>query len=136
MFVDRSVGVMNTTSTGGLNGRPRCRGGRPIAHDMPMESVFQLIEPDDVIIDGSPSAGMTIRAAGRPLGQLSGFVIDRAEQEIRYMVVRASGLFKRSRLVPFATPRVDVEGHAIDLDIDERELRQLRNFTPEQLLTV
>jgi hypothetical protein len=101
-----------------------------------MESAFQLIEPDDVIIDGLPSAGMTIRAAGRPLGRLSGFVIDRAEQEIRYMVVRAAGLFTRSQLVPFRTPRVDVEGHAIDLDIDDRELRQLRNFTPEQLLTV
>ena len=100
-----------------------------------MESAFQLIDPDNVIIDGSPSAGMTIRAAGRPLGRLTGFVIDCAEQEIRYMVVRASGLFTRARLVPFAAPRVDVEAHAIDLDIDDRELRQLRNFTPEQLLT-
>ena len=100
-----------------------------------MESPFQLIAPDDVIIDGSPSAGMTIRAAGRPVGRLTGFVIDRAEQQIRYIVVRASGVFTRARLVPFIQPRLDAAARAIDLDVDDRELRQLRNFTPDQLLT-
>jgi hypothetical protein len=99
-----------------------------------METTFQLIEPTDVEIGGVPSSGMTIRAAGRTLGRLNGFVVDTSEQNIRYLVVRASGLFGRPRLVPFAEPRVDVEDRAIDVDVDEGELRQLRHFTPDHLL--
>ena len=99
-----------------------------------METTFQLIEPNDVMIAGMPSAGMTIRAAGRTLGRLSGFVVDATQQNIRYLVVRASGWFSRPTLVPFAEPRVDVAERAIDVDVNEQELRQLRHFTPEHLL--
>jgi hypothetical protein len=100
-----------------------------------MESAFQLVKPDDVVIAGLPSAEMTIRAAGRTLGRLRGFVVERSPDRIRYLIVRASGLFAKSRLVPFVDPRVDVEEHAIELDITERDLWQLRNFTTKQLLT-
>jgi hypothetical protein len=96
--------------------------------------MFQLIEPTDVEIAGLPSAGMTIRAAGRTLGRLSGFVVERAQHQIRYLVVRASGIVGRSTLVPFSEPRIDVEHHAIEVDVDEGVLWQLRHFTPEQLL--
>ena len=99
-----------------------------------MKPTFQLIEPAGVVIDGQPSDGMTIRVAGRTLGRLCGFIVEPAQQQIRYLVVRASGLFGRSTLVPFAEPRVDVEHRAIEVDIDEGVLRQLRHFTPEQLL--
>jgi len=99
-----------------------------------MEPTFQLIEPTDVEIAGMPSADMTICAAGRTLGRLSGFVVERAQQEIRYLVVRASDLVGRLTLVPFSEPRVDVEHHAIEVDVDEGVLWQLRHFTPEQLL--
>lgn len=99
-----------------------------------MDSTFQLIEPDAVEIGGMPSAGMTICAAGRTLGRLSGFVVERAQHQIRYLVVRASGFLGRSMLVPFSEPRVDIEHHAIEVDVDEGVLRQLRHFTPEQLL--
>lgn len=100
-----------------------------------MDSAFQLVKPDDVLIAGLPSAGMTIRTAEHTLGRLRGFVIERTQHRIRYLVVRASGLFAKSRLVPFANPRVDIDTRAIEVDIDDRELRQLRNFTPDQLLT-
>jgi hypothetical protein len=101
---------------------------------MESEPTFQLIEPTDVEIAGLPSADMTIRAAGRTLGRLSGFIVERAQQQICYLVVRASDLFGESTLVPFRVPRVDVEHHAIEVDVDERELWQLRHFTPTQLL--
>ena len=48
-----------------------------------MKPSFQLVEPDDVVIDGVPAAGMTIRAAGRALGRLRGFIVDSAEQHVR-----------------------------------------------------
>lgn len=101
-----------------------------------MESGFRLVKPDDVVIAGLHSADdMTIRAGGRTLGQLGGFVIERSHFRIRYLLVRASGLFEKSTLVPFADPRIDVDARAIEVDIDDRELTQLRNFTPQHLLT-
>ena len=87
------------------------------------------------MIDGLEGADMTIRAGGRTLGQLGGFIIERSQSRIRYMLVRASGLLGKSTLVPFADPRIDVDARAIEVDIDDRELWQLRNFTPRHLLT-
>ena len=103
---------------------------------MSMESSpFELLEPATVTIAGAPSAGMIIRAAtGRTLGRLRGFVVESAHQQIRYLVVRASGLFGKTTLIPFSAPRVDVEGRAIEVDVDDRDLWLLRNFTPDQLL--
>ena len=99
-----------------------------------MECEFQVVKPEEVVIAGLPSKDLTICAAGRTLGRLRGFVIDRAQQRICYLIVRASGLFAKSTLLPFAEPRVDVAAHSIELAIDEHEVWQFRNFTPEQLL--
>jgi len=100
------------------------------------QSPFELVEPTEVVIAGLPSVGMTIRSAtGRRLGRLRGFVVERAHQRVRYLVVRTSGIWKKTTLVPFSTPRLDVKRRAIEIEVDDRELWQLRNFTPEQLLT-
>ena len=108
--------------------------GNRIAPLEAMECEFQVVKPDEVVIAGLPAADMTICAAGRTLGRLSGLVIDRAHSRICYLIVRASGLFAKSTLLPFAEPRVDVEARAIELAIDEQQVWQFRNFTPEQLL--
>jgi hypothetical protein len=101
-----------------------------------MECEFQLVKADEVVIDGLPStADLTIRACGRTLGRLRGFIVERAQQQVRYIVVRASGLFTKSTLIPFSDVRIDVDGRVIDVDIDEQAIWQLRNFTPDQLLT-
>jgi hypothetical protein len=79
---------------------------------------------------------MTIRAAtGRALGRLAGFVVDAAEQHVRYLVVRGSGLFAKTRLLPYSTPRVDFEHRVIEIDVSDQQIRQLRDFTPKVLLT-
>ena len=101
-----------------------------------MSSSFQLVEPEDIVIEGVPATGMTIRAAtGRALGRLRGFVVDAAEQHIRYLAVRGSGLFPKTRLLPFSMPRVDFDRRIIEIDVNDFQLWQLRNFTPEALLT-
>jgi sporulation protein YlmC with PRC-barrel domain len=100
-----------------------------------MQSSFQYVEPDRVAIAGVPAAGMTIRtAAGRVLGRLAGFIIDSAEQHVRYLAVRGSGLFARTKLLPFAMPRVDFDRRIIEIDVSDQVLLQLRDFTPEALL--
>jgi len=98
-------------------------------------STFRYVEPADIVIAGVPAAGMTIRAAtGRGLGRLSGCIIDTADQHVRYLVVRGSGLFARARLLPFSMPRVDFDRRIIEVDVSDQQLWQLRDFTPEALL--
>ena len=99
-----------------------------------METAFQFVEPDGATVDGLSMAGMSIRAAGRSLGRLSGFIVDSASERIRYVVVCASGLFSKQRLVPFAEARIDFDSRVIDVDIAERELWLVRNLTPRHLL--
>jgi sporulation protein YlmC with PRC-barrel domain len=101
-----------------------------------IQTSFQYIEPEDVVIEGVPATGMTIRAAtGRALGRLAGFIVDATEQHIRYLAVRGSGLFAKTRLLPFTTPRVDFERRSIEIDVSDQQIWQLRDFTPEVLLT-
>ena len=103
--------------------------------DDAVRSRFELVAPDDALINGVPAAGMTIRAAtGRAIGRLHGFVVDAAERHIRYLVVRRSGLFAKTTLVPFSTPRVDFDERAIEVDVSDHQLWQLRNFTPDALV--
>jgi len=100
-----------------------------------MDSGFQLVRSNDVAIEGIPGTELVVRAGGRTLGSLRGFIVERSHERIRYVLVRASGLFGKSTLLPFSDPRVDFGARAIDLDIDDRTLWQLRDFTPKQLLT-
>ena len=97
---------------------------------------FELLEPANVIIAGAPSTDMIIRAAtGRTLGRLRGFVVESAHQQIRYLIVKASGLFGKTTLIPFSAPRIDLEERAIEVEVDDRDLWILRNLTPDQLLS-
>ena len=100
-----------------------------------MTSQFQYIAPADVIIEGVPATEMTICAAtGRAVGRLRGFIVDATERHIRYLVVRGTGLFARTTLLPFSTPRVDLDRRTIRVDVTDQQLWQLRDFTPEALL--
>jgi len=98
-------------------------------------STFRYIAPAEAAIEGVPTEGMTIRAAtGRAIGQLRGFVVDATREHIQYLVVRRSGLFAKTTLLPFSTPRVDLDRRSIELDINDQELWQLRDFSPDALL--
>lgn len=100
-----------------------------------MASQYQYIAPADVIIEGVPATGMTICAAtGRAVGRLRGFIVDATERHIRYLVVRGSGLFAKTTLLPFTLPRVDFDRRTIRVDVTDQQLWQLRDFTPETLL--
>jgi hypothetical protein len=98
-------------------------------------STLKYIEPANVTIEGVPTEGMTIRAAtGRALGRLRGFIVDAAEQHIRYFVVRRPGLFGKTGVLPFSMPRVDLDRRAIEIDVNDQELWQLRNLSPDALI--
>ena len=100
-----------------------------------MASEFRYIAPSDVIIEGVPATGMTICAAtGRAVGRLRGFIVDATERHIRYLVVRGSGVFAKTTLLPFAMPRVDFDRRTIRVDVTDQQLWQLRDFTPDAIL--
>lgn len=100
-----------------------------------MAAQFQYIAPADVVIEGVPATEMTICAAtGRAVGRLRGFIVDATERHIRYLVVRGSGVFAKTTLLPFAMPRVDFDRRTIRVDITDQQLWQLRDFTPDAIL--
>ena len=100
-----------------------------------MAAQFQYIALADVVIEGVPATEMTICAAtGRAVGRLRGFIVDATERHIRYLVVRGSGVFAKTTLLPFAMPRVDFDRRTIRVDITDQQLWQLRDFTPDAIL--
>ena len=100
-----------------------------------MNPQFEYIEPSKVVIEGIPATGMTICAAtGRAVGRLRGFIVDATERHIRYLVVRGSGLFAKTTLLPFTMPRMDFERRTIQVEVTDQQLWQLRDFTPDTIL--
>ena len=84
---------------------------------------LRYLDGDQANIAGERCDAMTIRAAtGRALGRLQGFIIDPLERQLRYFVVRTSGLFGASRLIPVTAARVNVQDRAIELLADEDDV--------------
>lgn len=92
-------------------------------------SDLRYLEPERAAIRGEGCEGMTIRASGgQDLGRLQGFVVDPAARRLRYFVVKTSGMLGRTKLLPIAAARVDVNDHVIE--VDEYEFRGSRPFSP------
>jgi hypothetical protein len=95
------------------------------------EPPLRYIDPHHVAIEGMRSEEMTIRGtAGKLLGRLQGFVIDPVTEQLRYLVVRTSGVLTRTALLPFELARVDVAKGTIVVAADERDLRSTRELFP------
>jgi hypothetical protein len=93
------------------------------------ETAFRYIDPQQVAIEGMRPEAMTIRGtAGKLLGTLQGFVIDSVTEQLRYLVVRTSGVIARTALLPFDLARVDVAKGSIEVAADERDFHSTREF--------
>ena len=87
-------------------------------------------------IPGLPDERLIVRTAtGRVLGRLRGLIIDPMNQHLRYLVVRASGLFSKPTLVPAVSPRVDLDDRAIEIDVPDADLWVVHNLTLRKALT-
>ena len=90
---------------------------------------LRYLDPSRVAIAGISCEGMTIcGATGAVLGRLHGFVVDPVGRRLRYLVVRTSGLFSRTKLVPLDAARVDVERRTIEVPVEAREARPAARF--------
>lgn len=87
-------------------------------------------------IAGLPGESLIVRTAtGRVLGHLRGLIMDPMNQHLRYLVVRASGWFSKATLVPAVTPRVDFDDRAIEIDVQDMDLRAVHRLTLDKALT-
>lgn len=73
-------------------------------------------------------------ATGRGLGRLRGLIVDSLDQHLRYLVVRTAGWLSQTTLVPAASPRIDVDHRAIQIDVEDSELQLLQDLTLEKAL--
>ena len=86
-------------------------------------------------VAGIPGESLTVRVAnGRVLGRFRGLIIDPFNQHLRYLVIRASGWFGKTTLVPAYSPRIDVAARAIEIDADDHDLWAVHNFTLQKAL--
>ena len=87
-------------------------------------------------VAGIPGKSITVRAAnGRVLGRFRGVIIDPINQHLRYLVVRASGWFGKTTLVPADSPRIDLASRAIEIELNDSDLWTVQNFTLQKALT-
>ena len=93
------------------------------------DAALRYIDPQQVAIEGMRADAMTIRGtAGKLLGTLQGFVIDAVTEQLRYLVVRTSGVLTRTALLPFELARVDVAKGSIEVAADERDFHSTSEF--------
>src|SRR5262245_4635710 len=76
---------------------------------------LRFLTPTQTVVEGSTCEGMIVCGATRILGRLQGFLVDPVAQRLRYLVVQATGLLSRPRLIPVTEARIDVGAHAIQL---------------------
>jgi hypothetical protein len=90
---------------------------------------LRYLEPTQATIDGVRCEDITIRAAtGGVLGRLQGFIVDPVARQLRYFVVRTTGIMGRSRLLPVLGARFDLEHRAIELLTNGVEYLNHRQF--------
>jgi hypothetical protein len=95
---------------------------------------LRFLHPGHTAVAGTGCDGMIVRTASRAVGRLQGFLIDRATQRVRYLVVEGWGLWGQTSLVPITAARIDLEHRAIEL-LDEEQANGLERFRPEQFET-
>jgi hypothetical protein len=72
----------------------------------------------------------------KSIGALDGVILDTATHRLRYLVVDARRLFGHYRfLLPFFTARIDMEHHALRVDVDNAALADCEPFDPRAYTT-
>jgi hypothetical protein len=71
-----------------------------------------------------------------PIGALDGVIVDIATHRLRYLVVDIRRLFGHSRvLLPFFPTQIDMEHHALRVDVDDATLDACERFDPSAFVT-
>jgi PRC-barrel domain protein len=84
--------------------------------------------------DGRLGRATLVSRSNAPLGKLDGIVIDPMSRQVRYYVVESPGwLTTRHYLLPLTPARLDRDRHAVEVDLDADDLKQLDEVEPDDL---
>jgi hypothetical protein len=76
---------------------------------------------------------MLVCGATKILGRLQGFLVDPVAHRLRYMVVRTTGLLKKTSVLPMTEARIDMGARAIQI-LDQDAIENSEPFSPEGLV--
>jgi hypothetical protein len=95
-----------------------------------VDSTLRYVAAEHVDTPAGPLDGtVLVSSSDGTVGMLDGMIIDPIERHVRYFVVRSRNWLKtRLQLVPAAPARLDSEHRTLHLDIDARDLPQLREI--------
>ena len=76
---------------------------------------------------------MLVCGATKILGRLQGFLVDPVGHRLRYLVVRTTGLLKKTSVLPMTDARIDMGAHAIQI-LDQEAIAQSEPFSPDDVV--
>lgn len=93
---------------------------------------LQFLTPAQTLVGGSSCDDMLVCGATKILGRLQGFLVDPVAHRLRYMVVRTTGLLKKTSLLPMTEARIDMGARAIQI-LDQEAIAQSEPFAPDEI---
>jgi hypothetical protein len=93
---------------------------------------LQFLTPTQARVGGSSCEDMLVCGTTRILGRLQGFLVDPVAHQLRYLVVRTTGLLKKTSVLPMTDARIDMGARAIQI-LDQDAIDRSEPFSPEGL---
>ena len=94
---------------------------------------LQFLTPAQTRIGDASCDDMLVCGATKILGRLQGFLVDPVGHRLRYLVVRTTGLLKKTSLLPVTDARIDMGAHAIQI-LDQEAIAQSEPFSLDGLV--
>ena len=100
---------------------------------MQPNAALRFIEADRVDTPAGRLNGLTvISPTDAMLGKVDGVVVDPAQRQVCYYVVKTSGRFLTHRyLLPLLPARLEAEHHTLQVDLEPDELRTFPEAQPQ-----
>lgn len=93
---------------------------------------LQFLTPTQTLVGGSSCEDMLVCGATKILGRLQGFLVDPVAHQLRYLVVRTTGLLKKTSVLPITEARVDMGARSIQI-LDQEAIEKSEPFSLEGL---
>jgi len=94
---------------------------------------LQFLTPTQTRVGDSSCEDMLVCGATTILGRLQGFLVDPVAHRLRYLVVRTTGLLKKTSVLPITDARIDMGARAIQI-LDQDAIANSEPFSSEGLV--
>ena len=93
---------------------------------------LQFLTPTQTRVGDSSCEDMLVCSATKILGRFQGFLVDPVAHRLRYLVVRTTGLLKKTSVLPITDARIDMGARAIQI-LDQDAIENSEPFSPDGL---